>query len=185
MIEKNYKNPILLLHPLGGWTKNDDVPLSVRVNQHLAIIEEGLLDPKSTLLAIFPSPMVYAGPTEVQWHCRCRLIAGANFYIVGRDPAGVPHPDLTGIDLYHPTHGAKVISMAPGLSEIMIVPFLVAAYNIVSKSMELYDPERKEEFIFISGTKMRKLAREGVDPPSGFMVPLGWKIMVDYYRSLN
>ena len=57
--------PVLLLHPLGGWTKDDDVPLSVRIKQHLAVLEEGVLDPENTVLAIFPSPMMYAGPTEV------------------------------------------------------------------------------------------------------------------------
>lgn len=35
------------------------------------------------------------------------MSTGANFYIVGRDPAGMPHPD-TKKDLYEPTHGAKV-----------------------------------------------------------------------------
>jgi len=35
------------------------------------------------------------------------MATGANFYIVGRDPAGMPHPD-TRADLYNPTHGAKV-----------------------------------------------------------------------------
>ena len=56
---------MLLLHPLGGWTKADDVPLHVRIKQHHAVLEEGVLDPDSTVLAIFPSPMMYAGPTEV------------------------------------------------------------------------------------------------------------------------
>ena len=59
---------MLLLHPLGGWTKADDVPLHVRIKQHHAVLEEGVLDPSSTILAIFPSPMMYAGPTEV---CVC------------------------------------------------------------------------------------------------------------------
>lgn len=61
-----YKNPTLLLHPLGGWTKDDDVPLDVRMKQHAAILQDGVLDPKSTVVAIFPSPMMYAGPTEVR-----------------------------------------------------------------------------------------------------------------------
>jgi 3'-phosphoadenosine 5'-phosphosulfate synthase len=63
--EKCYKKPVLLLHPLGGWTKDDDVPLPVRMQQHQAVLEEGILDPQNTVLAIFPSPMQYAGPTEV------------------------------------------------------------------------------------------------------------------------
>lgn len=65
LLERGYKHPVLLLHPLGGWTKDDDVPLNWRMKQHAAVLEEGVLDPKSTIVAIFPSPMLYAGPTEV------------------------------------------------------------------------------------------------------------------------
>jgi 3'-phosphoadenosine 5'-phosphosulfate synthase len=36
---------VLWLSPLGGWTKSDDVPLDVRVKQHVAILEEKMLDP--------------------------------------------------------------------------------------------------------------------------------------------
>ncbi|XP_046351904.1 bifunctional 3'-phosphoadenosine 5'-phosphosulfate synthase-like isoform X2 [Haliotis rufescens] len=184
MLEKGYQKPVLLLHPLGGWTKDDDVPLPVRMRQHAAILQEGILDPETTVLAIFPSPMMYAGPTEVQWHAKARMSTGANFYIVGRDPAGMPHPDGTR-DMFDPTHGAKVLTMAPGLTQLEIVPFRVAAYNTVQKAMAYFDPEKKEEFDFISGTRMRKLAREGQTPPPGFMAPSAWKIMVDYYQSLN
>jgi 3'-phosphoadenosine 5'-phosphosulfate synthase len=70
LIERGFKNPVLLLHPLGGWTKDDDVPLPVRMAQHQAVLDSGVLDVASTLLAIFPSPMMYAGPTEVQWHAK-------------------------------------------------------------------------------------------------------------------
>lgn len=79
--ERGYKKPILLLHPLGGWTKDDDVPLDTRMAQHQAVLDAGILDRESTILAIFPSPMMYAGPTEVQWHAKSRMNAGANFYI--------------------------------------------------------------------------------------------------------
>ena len=91
----------------GGWTKDDDVSLPYRMKQHKAILDEGVLDPESTVIAIFPSPMMYAGPTEVQWHAKARMSTGANFYIVGRDPAGMPHPD-GGKDLFDHSHGAKV-----------------------------------------------------------------------------
>ncbi|XP_077115016.1 bifunctional 3'-phosphoadenosine 5'-phosphosulfate synthase 2 isoform X2 [Ranitomeya variabilis] len=184
LLDRGYKCPVLLLHPLGGWTKDDDVPLDWRMKQHAAVLEEGILDPKSTIVAIFPSPMLYAGPTEVQWHCRCRMIAGSNFYIVGRDPAGMPHPE-TKADLYEPTHGGKVLSMAPGLTSVEIIPFRVAAYNTKNKAMEFYDRERHNEFDFISGTRMRKLAREAQNPPDGFMALKAWKVLTDYYCSLD
>ena len=88
------------------------------------VLEDGVLDPETTIVAIFPSPMHYAGPSEVQWHAKARINAGANFYIVGRDPAGMGHPTEKR-DLYDPDHGKKVLSMAPGLEKLNILPFRV------------------------------------------------------------
>ncbi|KRZ07378.1 Bifunctional 3'-phosphoadenosine 5'-phosphosulfate synthase 2 [Trichinella zimbabwensis] len=184
LISRGYKRPVLLLHPLGGWTKDDDVPLAVRMKQHQTLLEEGVLDPESTLLAIFPSPMLYAGPTEVMWHARARMAAGIHFYIVGRDPAGIQHPD-TGDYLYDPTHGSKILSMTPGLGDVEILPFKVAAYNKLTQQMDYFDPSRKDEFDFISGSRMRKIAREGAQPPDGFMAPKAWEVLANYYRSLQ
>lgn len=84
--------------------------------------------------------------------------AGANFYIVGRDPAGIPHPNKKATpdgNLYDPTHGARVLSMARGLQSLEIIPFKVAAYDKKNKKMSFFDLERKQDFDFISGTRMR------------------------------
>ncbi|XP_053995469.1 bifunctional 3'-phosphoadenosine 5'-phosphosulfate synthase-like [Hylaeus anthracinus] len=182
--KRGFKKPVLLLHPLGGWTKEDDVPLPVRIKQHQSVLEEGVLH-QDTILAIFPSPMLYAGPTEVQWHAKARMMAGANFYIVGRDPAGLPHPDKSKTpdgNLYDATHGARVLSMAPGLKSLEIIPFKVAAYDNKKRKMAFFEPERSQDFSFISGTKMRALAKSGENPPEGFMAPMAWKIVADYYK---
>ncbi|OUC48554.1 hypothetical protein D917_06081, partial [Trichinella nativa] len=48
-----------------------------------------------------------------------------------------------------------------------------------------FDPSRKEEFDFISGSRMRKIAREGAQPPDGFMAPKAWEVLANYYRSLQ
>lgn len=188
LLERGFKNPVLLLHPLGGWTKDDDVPLPVRMAQHQAVLDSGVLKRDHTILAIFPSPMMYAGPTEVQWHAKARMNAGANFYIVGRDPAGMPHPDKDMYpdgNLYDGTHGARVLKMAPGLDSIEILPFRVAAYDKSTSQMAFFDPSRKADFDFISGTRMRSLARSGQDPPHGFMEPKAWQILSEYYQSLK
>ncbi|WOL04330.1 ATP sulfurylase 2 [Canna indica] len=184
LLDMGYKNPILLLHPLGGFIKADDVPLDVRMEQHSKVLEDGVLDPETTIVAIFPSPMHYAGPTEVQWHAKARLNAGANFYIVGRDPAGMGHPTEKR-DLYDPDHGKKVLGMAPGLEKLNILPFKVAAYDTVAKKMSFFDPSRTQDFLFISGTKMRTYAKTGENPPDGFMCPSGWKVLVNYYQSIQ
>ncbi|KAL0282688.1 UNVERIFIED_CONTAM: ATP sulfurylase 1, chloroplastic [Sesamum angustifolium] len=167
LLEMGYKNPVLLLHPLGGYTKADDVPLSWRMKQHEKVLEDGVLDPETTVVSIFPSPMHYAGPTEVQWHAKARINAGANFYIVGRDPAGMSHP-LEKRDLYDADHGKKV-----------------AAYDKTQSKMAFFDPSRAQDFLFISGTKMRTLAKNRESPPDGFMCPGGWKVLVEYYDSLS
>ena len=82
LLERGYSNPVLLLHPLGGWTKDDDVPLEWRMKQHAAVLEEGVLDPANTIVAIFPSPMMYAGPTEVHYHLRCSAVLICIFWPV-------------------------------------------------------------------------------------------------------
>lgn len=95
---------------------------------------------------------------QVQWHAKARMNAGANFYIVGRDPAGIPHPNKDATpdgNLYDPTHGARVLSMARGLHNLEIIPFKVAAYDMRNGKMAFFEPERKQDFEFISGTKMR------------------------------
>ncbi|KAL6970478.1 Sigma1B-adaptin [Sarracenia purpurea var. burkii] len=183
LLEMGYKNPLLLLHPLGGYTKADDVPLSWRMKQHEKVLEDGVLNPETTVVSIFPSPMHYAGPTEVQWHAKARVNAGANFYIVGRDPAGMSHP-VEKRDLYDADHGKKVLGMAPGLERLNILPFKVAAYDKTQKKMAFFDPSRPQDFLFISGTKMRTLAKNKESPPDGFMCPGGWKVLVEYYDSL-
>eukprot|EP00276_Gloeochaete_wittrockiana_P003568 CAMPEP_0184658920 /NCGR_PEP_ID=MMETSP0308-20130426/27323_1 /TAXON_ID=38269 /ORGANISM="Gloeochaete witrockiana, Strain SAG 46.84" /LENGTH=486 /DNA_ID=CAMNT_0027098275 /DNA_START=51 /DNA_END=1507 /DNA_ORIENTATION=+ len=182
LLAKGFKNPVLLLHPLGGWTKPDDVPLPTRMKQHDAVLEDKVLDPETTIVAIFPSPMIYAGPTEVQWHAKARMNAGADFYIVGRDPAGMKHP-AKDEDIYHPDHGKMILQMAPGLEKLEILPFRVAAYDKKAGRMSFFDPSRKDDFLFISGTKMRTLARTGETPPAGFMGDKAWNVLVDYYRS--
>lgn len=96
--------------------------------------------------------------SQVQWHAKARMVAGSNYYIVGRDPAGIPHPDIEkcpGQDLYDPTDGGIVLTMAPGLEDLEILPFKVAAYNKERQKMDYFDPAKKEAFEFISGTKMR------------------------------
>jgi 3'-phosphoadenosine 5'-phosphosulfate synthase len=58
LLARGFKKPVLLLHPLGGWTKADDVPLDVRMKQHECVLADRVLDPASTVVAIFPSPMM-------------------------------------------------------------------------------------------------------------------------------
>jgi 3'-phosphoadenosine 5'-phosphosulfate synthase len=88
LMSRGFKNPVLLVHQIGGKVKGDDIPLATRILQNTKVLAEGVLDPATTILGIFPSPMLYGGPTEVQWHAKARMNAGCSYYIVGRDPAG-------------------------------------------------------------------------------------------------
>jgi 3'-phosphoadenosine 5'-phosphosulfate synthase len=190
--EQGYKKPVLWLSPLGGWTKDDDVPLDVRMAQHEAIIKNKIFGDTETVLAIFPSPMIYGGPREVQWHATSRMYGGASHYIVGRDPAGMKHPTENanqpslGDDMYDQWHGQTMLQLNPVLSEkLKLLPFKFASYNKKKGAMDFFDPARADEFESISGSKMRKMAAEGKTPPPGFMDPDGWDIVVKYYQSLN
>jgi 3'-phosphoadenosine 5'-phosphosulfate synthase len=188
--EQGFKKPVLWLSPLGGWTKDDDVPLDTRMAQHHAIIKNGVFGDTEVVLAIFPSPMLYAGPREVQWHAYARIQGGATHYIVGRDPAGMKHPTKNalqpalGDDLYHMWHGQTMLNLSPTISkQVKLLPFHFASYDTKAGAMAFFDPKRKEDFVSISGTKMRKMAAEGTEPPKGFMDPEGWQVLVKFYQS--
>lgn len=208
LLKKGFKNPILWLSPLGGWTKSDDVPLDVRVKQHEAVINEGMLDKATTIMCIWPAPMIYAGPTEVLFHAKSRRNAGATYFVAGRDPAGmkgsasaVAHPDD---DLYDGDHGRYVLTMSPGQDPMNILPFGQVYYDKRDHVMKAIDQTRADDFISISGSKMRKLAAQGAEPcdvsngklipsdllaancvPPGFMVQSGWDIVCDYYQNVD
>ena len=183
-LKANYERPVLLLHPIGGWTKDDDVPLEIRMKQHQVLLDEGVLDKSRTILSIFPSPMSYAGPTEVQWHAKGRLVANVDHYIVGRDPAGLKDPSNPSEDLYDPTHGAKVLSKTVGLQCLKVIPFRVAALNKLENKMQFLGPDvDQSKFELISGSRMRQMARNGEKPPEAFMNPKAWKVLADFYKA--
>jgi len=205
-----FKKPILWLSPLGGWTKEDDVPLDVRVHQHEEVLNSGTshpggLDPETTVMAIWPAPMVYAGPTEVQFHAKSRRSAGASYFVVGRDPAGMKGSSeattYADEDLYDGNHGRYVLQNSPGIGGMKMLSFVKVMYDIRDNDMKVPDEDRMQDFISISGTKMRLLARNGAVPcsdtnipsdlveanciPRGFMVPKGWDGVVDYYKHVD
>ena len=64
---RNTKNlaDMMYMGPKEQYYTAPAIILQVRMEQHKAVIQDGVLDKKSTVLAVFPSPMMYAGPTEV------------------------------------------------------------------------------------------------------------------------
>ncbi len=82
-------------------------------------------------MAIWPAPMIYAGPTEVQFHAKSRRVGGASFFTVGRDPAGMPYSSgpLEGEDLYHPDHGRYALTSSPGVGNMEFLGFDEVYYD--------------------------------------------------------
>ena len=150
------------------------------------------------------SQQIYAGPTEVLFHAKSRRNAGATYFVAGRDPAGmkgsseaVAHKDD---DLYDGNHGRYVLTMSPGQYPMDIIPFQIVVYDKKDNTMKSKDPNRPDDFIEISGSKMRALAKQGAKPcppdipsdllkancvPPGFMVPKGWDIVCSYYQNVD
>jgi len=129
--------------------------------------------------------MYYGGPTEVLWHASSRVGASISHFITGRDPAGVKHPEQDK-DCYDVWHGQKLLVQQKALLKgVEVLPFKVAAYNKKTSAMEFFGPHcNKEDFDFISGSRMRQMAKDGVNPPSGFMSQKGWEVLSAYYQSL-
>jgi len=105
-------------------------------------------------------------------------------------------------DLYKGEHGRYVLQMSPVLEDqqMELVSFDKFYYDKSDHEMKAMDESRKDDFISISGSKMRALARQGATPcpdpipsdllaancvPPGFMVPSGWAIVCDYYQNID
>lgn len=71
------------------------------------------------------------------------------------------------------------------LRGVDVLPFKVAAYHTSTKSMKFFTGQNKEEFEFISGSRMRAAAKAGETLPEGFMSPGGWEVLCEYYKSLE
>ena len=181
-------------------------PLDVRVKQHQAILDEGMLDLSWTVMGIWPAPMIYAGPTEVQFHAASRRAGGASFFVVGRDAAGIKGSSVavthTDDDMYDANHARSVLQASPLLDDgvMQLLSLDKFFYDKTDHQMKAMDPSREDDFISISGSKMRALARQGAVPcarsyssdllaancvPQGFMVPTGWAIVCDYYQNVD
>lgn len=172
----------VLVHMLLGKLKKGDIPADVR-DAAIRKMVDVYFPPNSVLVTGYGFDMLYAGPREAVLHAVFRQNCGCSHLIVGRDHAGVGD--------YYGAFDAQTIfdtEVPAGAMEIEIYRADHTAYSKkLNKVVMMKDaPDHsKDDFVLLSGTKVREMLGNGIAPPPEFSRPEVAKILMDYYQSLD
>ncbi|AKH19871.1 sulfate adenylyltransferase [Sedimenticola thiotaurini] len=172
----------VVIHMLLGKLKPGDIPAPVR-DAAIRKMAELYFPPNTVSITGYGFDMLYAGPREAVLHAYFRQNMGATHFIIGRDHAGVGD--------YYGAFDAQTIfdtEVPPNALDIEIFRADHTAYskklNRVVMMRDAPD-HNKEDFVLLSGTKVREMLGQGMAPPPEFSRPEVAEILMNYYQSLN
>lgn len=170
----------IVIHMLLGKLKKGDIPADVR-DACIRKMVEVYFEPNTVMVTGYGFDMLYAGPREAVLHALFRQNMGATHLIVGRDHAGVGD--------YYGAFDAQTIFDEKVPDDALDIEIFRADHTAFSTKlgrvvmMNEAEDHQKEDFILLSGTKVRQMLGDGIAPPPEFSRPEVAKILMDYYQS--
>lgn len=170
----------ILIHMLLGKLKPGDIPADVRDESIRELVKHHF--PENTVMITgYGFDMLYAGPREAVLHALFRQNCGCTHLIVGRDHAGVGD--------YYGAFDAQEIFHTEVPAGSLDIQIFEADHTAFSKKlgrvvmMRDVPDHSKEDFVLLSGTKVRQMLAEGKDLPEEFSRPEVARILMRHYQS--